>query len=389
MVDYAAPFNMVMKGLEKIGSIRKDITHAFSKNPVYSVAKKARKSIAYYPVIVSDSISTEVLSPLIHFIQARAVIYTRIAITNEDPKNLKKMKKDDLINRFSGKQLESVIGNLGSNVGDSDVENFLIEKIKEEDFEYFQSDPQDMGMLLNDPIHSEAKNTIASKKSNRVEVQDQRMDKMVGLMPSVLNIEIPKGKSGDSISFVIAVKAVAHQVPSMDLRDAIQEAVIEKSFIIKLLRLTSGEISFWKDFLFNLKQVKKDFTGKSGSASGFMSMLHRQTLSKNIHTIKENFKTGVVPPTATIVILSDDVDELRHRTNIDLYKPATIKMLLRKHNFMSFIIVNESLDVVSVFNEGDDKFERITFSDIKKLNSAGRNRGGQMNVEDLFRLMRG
>ena len=375
-----------------------------------SVARKARKSIVYYPVILTDALPTELLGPVMHYVQARAAIYTRIAITNEDPTN-EVDGKEKMIMRFSGQDL-SVSSNstLLGQVDDNQVGDFIEERIKAEDFDFFAPLPQNMESLLAPAIHSPVFEANGNKgggnrggggnradrdggRTDRglVSVQDQNIDKMIGLMPTVLQIKVAvKGSEGKEqmINIVLAVKAVAHPVPSMDLRNALQDAVIENSFILQVLRLTSGEITFIKDFVLNLKQIRKQFTPSREAASKIMATLRRQSGTVSKMNVLNYVRNDVVPPTATIVVLSEEVDELMYRTNINLAKPSTIKDLLSKHHFMSFVIVNESLGVISVFDEGSNTFERITISDLKKLSRVGQ-KGGQMGVEDLFRLVRG
>ena len=372
---------MLDTGISKIRdfvqNLRDDVkkgTSPFTDKTIRSVAKRARKSIVYYPAILSDSISTEMLGPLVHFVQVRAAIFTRIVVTNEDPDNLRIQGKETLFKKLAGVDIrEGDMGRFMTNAGDVEAGSFLVERISGRDHDYFSLSPQTMETQLNPPIHkpflenkpSQGKGDIETvwktdkdgkkvkyfqskdtgvRKNQEIEVQDQKLDKMIGILPTVLHLKIlvdGNENIGKELSIVLAIKAVAHMVPSMDLRNALQDAIIENSFILKILRLTSGEISFIKDFVLNLKRIKKEFVGKKGSATKIMASLKRQSDSAKNINFGDIFKKNVVPPTATIIISSDDADELEYRTNIDLKNPNTIKSLLKNHHFMSFIIVNE------------------------------------------------
>jgi hypothetical protein len=79
----------------------------FFERPIDSIARKAKKNIMFFPVVVSDSISINVASNVARALQIRNAEYMRVAISNLDPVSSKReltdairgsTLKDDLFN---------------------------------------------------------------------------------------------------------------------------------------------------------------------------------------------------------------------------------------------------------------------------------------------------
>jgi len=91
-------------------------------------------------------------------------------------------------------------------------------------------------------------------------------------------------------------------------------------------------------------------------------------------------KRGFVPPTATIVVTSDEIDKIKSLYGVDLSKPSSCRELLQSHNLMGFIIVDESIGLVRIFEDGDDDFDRIPIATLKS-------NGKETSMKDLITLM--
>ena len=69
------------------------------------------------------------------------------------------------------------------------------------------------------------------------------------------------------VDFVVGVKTVLHLVKSQDMIDNIIRCLQNKSILFKLLRWTTGEISLFKDIIFNLNDIKQDAINKRSGKS--------------------------------------------------------------------------------------------------------------------------
>jgi hypothetical protein len=155
------------------------------------------------------------------------------------------------------------------------------------------------------------------------------------------------------------------------------------NFILQFFRMTSGETSFLKDFVLNLKVAKARASGKTTSGRKVLETLRRQaewnTRRDNVLFSKLTDR-GFVPPTATMVVTADEVEKIRSLYSVDFSKPGTVRDMLRSHNLMGFIIVDEAIGLVRVFEDGDDDFDRLPISTLKS-------QGKEASVKDIMTIL--
>jgi hypothetical protein len=181
----------------------------------------------------------------------------------------------------------------------------------------------------------------------------------------------------------LGVKAIAHPIPSLDLVTGLGTSLQRDNFILQFFRMTSGETSFLKDFVLNLKVAKARASGKTTSGRKVLETLRRQaewnTRRDNVLFSKLTDR-GFVPPTATMVVTADEVEKIRSLYGVDFSKPGTVRDMLRSHNLMGFIIVDEAIGLVRVFEDGDDDFDRLPISTLKS-------QGKEASVKDIMTIL--
>jgi hypothetical protein len=182
---------------------------------------------------------------------------------------------------------------------------------------------------------------------------------------------------------LLGVKSVVHQVPSHDLVDALGKSMQRDSMFLQFLKLTSGEISLVSDFLLNLDVAKDRVAPATTAGKKVLEQLRKQAewnRSRSQWLTAMLTKRGFVPPTSTVVVTSEEAAQIRARHNVDFTKPAVVRKLLSSHNLMAFAIVDEALGLVRLFEDGDDDFDRIPFSEMQS-------RSKEPSVKEIMQIV--
>lgn len=213
-------------------------------------------------------------------------------------------------------------------------------------------------------------------------------DKLNAFQPVLLDLQIRFQLADGSLdqgqtSVMLGVKGVAHQVPGLDLVTGLGTALQRDSLLLQFFRMTSGETSFVKDFLLNLDTAKVRASGRTTAGAKVLETLRRQaewnTRRANV-VVKSMTDRGFVPPTTTMVVSADEVEQIKSMYGVDFSKPGAVRELLKSHNLMGFIIVDEAIGLVRVFEDGDDDFDRLPITTLKS-------QGKETSVKDIMTIL--
>ena len=195
------------------------------------------------------------------------------------------------------------------------------------------------------------------------------------LIPSMMVIQfctVGAGETPIMTTAVIGVKARLQYVLSQDMRDRIIAKNTDKNGLFNLIKATTGQISFWKDFIFAVKKAKLDAlsTSGKGSSSPIWKLLERRAIMSKIRRW-----TGTVNDAAaisTLVISQDEADILMKEERIDVMRPATIHAIMNAYNVMCFVVVDEVMEKVHfLFDDGSNSYETMSFSHLEREEGNG------------------
>jgi hypothetical protein len=134
--------------------------------------------------------------------------------------------------------------------------------------------------------------------------------------------------------------------------------------VFNFLRWTTGEISFFKDFLLNIKETKADVTDyKRGSSVWWSSLKRRKRLSNMRDTM---FLDKQILPNATIVISAEEVEFIKSEFGFDLFNPIFFNKILNTYFLLGFVIVDNSAQMAHFLFEDQEEFQTVTFSALEK-----------------------
>ena len=228
-----------------------------------------------------------------------------------------------------------------------------------------------------------------SGSSNKARVADSiDFNKLNQFQPVLLDLTIRyQAQNGDPMpitdNLALGVKGVAHPIPSMDIVTGLGTALQRDSLVLQFFRMTSGETSFLKDFVLNLKVAKMRASAKTTSGAKVLETLRRQSEWNERRSnvlIASIAKRGFVPPTTTLVVTADEVEKIKSLYGVDFTKPAAVRELMKSHNLMGFMIIDEAIGLVRVFEDGDDDFDRLPIDTLKS-------QGKETSIKDLMTIL--
>lgn len=165
---------------------------------------------------------------------------------------------------------------------------------------------------------------------------------------------------------VCGVKSKLYPVDSADILNKIITKHVDSDVILKLVKVSSREISFVKDFLLGIDDAKLDSLSKSrqGSGSRIFKALERRAIKGKIRKSLrlENSAKAIT----SLVISSEEAEELKKYNNIDVMQPRTIIPIMEKLNLLYFLVVDSTSEAVYMLTDGDGEFESFSFTSLER-----------------------
>lgn len=169
---------------------------------------------------------------------------------------------------------------------------------------------------------------------------------------------------------VIGVKARIHYVPSQEMVDRIILKNADRRGLFNFIRATTGEIKFFKDFLFAVDRAKIDAIAKSGKGSNSKIWKILELRADRAKLNKSAGRNGVnCAAITTIVISKAEADLIKKAHRIDITKPGTLLAIMRGYNLMCAVIVDDVAERVDMlYDDGSKKFDTISFTSLERDN---------------------
>ena len=383
-------------------------------NKINSIKGQARKSIAQYPVLFSENVSSEMAPIINHALEVENATLLAMVIQNTDSfssggagsvlgavhrengflpgcenvHELYEANKELLLpyeENFNMRSLnesyytkDMMIYFSEANKTEDDKRKENEEKRRAQEHRWKSEDRQrqkerdDAEARRNaekekrdqEKYHSEKKRTGAN-----VLTQPKDIAKMNDLQPTVLNMEVsfrdPKANSDAVITkkISIGVKCVSHLVKGDDVEYYLTKAAYKNNLFLKLIKFTTGEIKFWKDLIFALDDVKKRaiYSAKNNTNDYFADL---EFTAKNAKALLASGATKGDLPTAitTLVVSKTDVENIKYKEGIDIMKdPSSIKKIFNAYYLLNFLVVDDALEVVYCYDAETNTMESKSF----------------------------
>lgn len=166
------------------------------------------------------------------------------------------------------------------------------------------------------------------------------------------------------VDFIVGIKCIMHAIKSNDMIVNMVNACRNNNKVFNFLRWTTGEISFFKDFLLNINEIKTDVTAEKSGSSHWWSTLKRR---KSLANMKDSMFIGKrVLPNASIVISAEEVEFIKTEYGYDLYNPIFFNKIMNTYFLLGFVIVDNAAQVAHFLFEDQSNFQTVTFSALEK-----------------------
>lgn len=224
----------------------------------------------------------------------------------------------------------------------------------------------------------EAYAAIDNIQKNEVEyftkqLLDSDVKKCNELVPSLMIIRFTSGSKENPVfnQMVAGVKARLIPVDSYDIIDRVNSKNKDKAGLVNLIRATTKEISFVKDYLLAINRAKIDAKNnsiRSNSARIWKTLEKRATKSVWKRLIGRTNNAACI---TTLVVSQQVVNVLKKEYGVNLADIRTANMIMDSYNLLCICIVDESIEVARFLYDGDDWYEDISFNALERESGDG------------------
>ena len=185
---------------------------------------------------------------------------------------------------------------------------------------------------------------------------------------------------GIAEQFVCGVKSKLYLVDSELMCNKIITKNADADILLSIIKVSTGEISFAKDFLLAIDNAKIDALSKSKKKSGsalFRALEKRSLKSKIRKSLRAN---NCYKNVAALVVSMEEVEQIRKYNNVDVMDPKVIVPMMDKFALLYFVVVDEVSEAVYLMISGSYDYEVYSFTSLER-------EGGDANYKKIVNLM--
>ena len=221
----------------------------------------------------------------------------------------------------------------------------------------------------------ELKNRTSTNQYFQNQLISSDVKKSNELSPSLMVVNFMcKGPTNELVSqqSVIGVKSKLYVVESEAIVNKVITKVSDSNLLMKLVKVGTREISFFKDFLLAIDRSKIEVLSKSkkGSSTKLFKVLERRALKGKVRRVLGS-SVNDCKPIFSLAISKQSADYLLDYNNIDVERPEVVIPLMERLNLMYFIIIDESNETARFLIDGDSEFETLAFSSLERETTDG------------------
>jgi len=211
----------------------------------------------------------------------------------------------------------------------------------------------------------------------RQQLLDNDVKKCNELVPSMIIVKfsVPDKDAGQVISqqFIAGIKARLIPCDSFEIMDRIRSIEKNKISMINLVRATTKEISFSRDFVAGIEQAKIEAkqNSKLSRTSPIWRSLQTRATKSGLNRLKKNNRSNDAGAITTLVVSQEEVNFLKKEYNIDINIPAKAKFVMESYNLMGLVIVDEAVEVARFLFDGEKYFQDYSFGTLERETGDG------------------
>ena len=167
------------------------------------------------------------------------------------------------------------------------------------------------------------------------------------------------------IDFIVGVKATLHPIPLSELARMVVTGMRNEDMVFNFIRWTTGEIKFFKDFVFAIDTLKMDAKDSGRDVTGWRPALKKR---KNMSKAKLRFSKNSLMPNTSIVVSQAGIDYIRDTYGYDLSDERIIKRMMEVYFLLGFISVNSVNQRATFRFDGIETTDTYTFDTLRREN---------------------
>ena len=244
-----------------------------------------------------------------------------------------------------------------------------------------------------DQLHTAERDRVQDQKDARMFAQQQAQGRSQYLQRQLLDTDVKKAnelqptlitlqyqvadpnadpsqvRNNIAEEFVAGVKSRLIAVPSEEIVDRIIDMRRSGVDMRNLIRATTKETSFTRDFLGAVEAAKID-ARRNSKLSRTNPIWRSLQARSNKSTLKRLTRVAnTAAAITTLVISKQEVEMVKNGYDIDLSNPAVAVEFMNAYNLMGLVIVDEQTEVASFIYDGDAYFEDMSFAVLEKENN--------------------
>ena len=207
--------------------------------------------------------------------------------------------------------------------------------------------------------------------NTQVKMTDNDCKKANEMVPTTLAVSVnvkDNGNFGGTVNFVIGIKTILHPVTSDEMVRNVVNGCRHTNKFFNFIRWTTGELTFIKDFVLNMDEIKDDVVNRmSAKESGWWSVLkHRKKAAR----AKKLLPIGKeMLPNSTIVMSLDEVEMIKSQYGFDLSDPNMMIKLMREYFLLAFVIVDPAQELATFMYDGQNQPQVMSYAGLERENS--------------------
>jgi hypothetical protein len=251
----------------------------------------------------------------------------------------------------------------------------LLEITRQDEDDYYNASLTDKQRKIHDEIvrkytdeaKEKNKNIDKSKKTINVQKIEQKVNDLLPLtMPVQIFYRDKATQTMTETTLLFAVKTQTHVVPTDEMVHQIGVSMRDNRFVFRMVQWTTGEISFWKDLVFNIDKLKADATSDKISTNWF----YKLKLNAKTATVNISFKREHLLPTTTLVMTVDEVEAIKRAYGVNLQSTKDAFRLCKLFHLLGFMVIDSASETLWVYDDNDKKFDRTTIPSEQRENDS-------------------
>lgn len=206
---------------------------------------------------------------------------------------------------------------------------------------------------------------------NQRRILDSDFKKANELQPTMLvvnfNVLGDDNKSViDRSSFIAGIKCRLIATTSLDIAERLISVNKQKLTFKNLIRATTGETKFTRDFLLAINQQKIDAKNdaKRGEAAKLWNTIKKRSLHNNYRKLSKDGNDASA--ITTLVVSQDTANYLKSTNKIDITLPKTALSIMDSYNLLCLVIADDVNEVAKFLYDGNKNFESLSYSVLSK-----------------------